>query len=119
MQYYNEPEQELYGCRAFDISFSFTTKILTLRQLFLNPGEKDEFQIAYLDENDFKIKSAYCRVTCLKKYEERTLYKYENLFDGSTYQLLLDRDELLIDSPDVLERVWPEDSTVIESANFL
>jgi hypothetical protein len=108
MQYYNEPEQELSGCRAFDISFSMTTKSLALRQLSLGLGEVDELQIAFLDDTDFKIKSAYCRVTCLKKYNGQSLYKYENLFDASTYQLLLDRDGLLIDSSETLERVWPE-----------
>lgn len=98
---------ELSGCRAFDISFSLTTKSLALRQLSLGPGEMDEFQIAYLDETDFRIKSAGCRVTCLEKGVERSLYRYENLFDGSKHQLQLDRNGLLVNSSEVLERVWP------------
>lgn len=107
MPYFQEPEQELSGCRAFDISFSLTTKSLALRHLSLSPGEMDEFQIAYLDETDFRIKSAGCRVTCLEKDVERSLYQYENLFDGSKHQLQLDQNGLLVNSSEVLERVWP------------
>lgn len=107
MPYFQEPEQELSGCRAFDISFSLTTKSLALRQLSLVPREMDEFQIAYLDETDFRIKSAECRITCLEKSEEQSLYRYENLFDGSTHQLRLDRNGLLVNSSGVLERIWP------------
>jgi hypothetical protein len=107
MPYFQEPEQELSGCRAFDISFSLTTKSLALRQLSLIPGEMDEFQIAYLDETDFRIKSVQCRITCMEKSEEQSLYRYENLFDGSVHQLQLDRNGLLVNSSEVLERVWP------------
>lgn len=107
MPYFQESEQELSGCRAFDISFSLTTKSLALRQLSLGPGEMDEFQIAYLDETDFKIKSTKCRVSCLNRNEKQTLYRYENLFEGSTYQLKLDHSGLLIDSSEILERIWP------------
>jgi hypothetical protein len=107
MQYYSEPEQELSGCRAFDISFSLTTKSLALRQLSLSPGEMDELQIAYLDETDFRIKSVQCRVTCMEKNEEQSLYRYENLFDGSTHLLQLDQNGLLVNSSKVLERLWP------------
>lgn len=107
MPYFQEPEQELSGCRAFDISFSLTTKSLALRQLSLGPGEVDEFRVAYLDETDFRIKSVQCRVTCLEKGVERSLYRYENLFDGSKHQLQLDQDGLLVSGSEVLERVWP------------
>jgi hypothetical protein len=107
MPYFQEPEQELSGCRAFDISFSLITKSLALRQLSLSLGEMDEFQVAYLDETDFRVKSAHCRVTCMEKGEEHSLYSYENLFDGSVHQLQLDRTGLLVNSSEVLERVWP------------
>src|ERR1051325_1512425 len=96
MPYFQGPEQELSGCRAFDISFSITTKSLALRHLTLSPGEMDEFQIAYLDETDFRIKSSHCRITCIKKDEKQALYRYENLFSDSTYKLLIDQNGLLI-----------------------
>lgn len=107
MEYYGVPEQHLSGCSAFDISFSLVTKSLAVRQLNLSPREKGELQVAYLDGNDFKLKSAMCRYTYLEKEDDKALYRYENLLDGSILEFQLDHDELMIESPNILERVWP------------
>ena len=89
----------LAGCIDIDIAATPFTNTLPIRRLGLNPGQRAEFDVAYVTVPGLELKSLRQRYTCLSSGTGRAVYLYENCVSGFAAQLPVDDDGLVLDYP--------------------
>jgi hypothetical protein len=95
----------LDGCLDVDINVTPFTNTLPIRNLALKPGESAEISVVYLTVPELSFQPARQRYTCLELTPEGGRYKYESLSSGFTREITVDADGLVIDYPDIWQRV--------------
>lgn len=100
-----EEIEDLRGCMDIDISITPFTNTIPIRRLSLSPGELSEIRVIYIDVHNFELKPVTQRYTCLDTNLEGFKYKYENLDSGFATEFFVDKKGLIINYPDIFERV--------------
>ncbi len=95
----------LDGCLDVDISRSPFTNTLPIRRLALSPGESADLLVAYITVPDLSVRPVRQRYTCLSRTASGGLYRYEGLESGTTFDLLVDAQGLVVDYPGIWKRV--------------
>ncbi len=102
-----EPVPALEGCVDVDISVTPFTNTLPIRRLGLKPAESEEIRVVYIAVPEMSIENVCQRYTCLERYSDGGLYRYEDegLFRGFVADLPVDADGLILDYPGLFKRV--------------
>ncbi|WP_142986735.1 putative glycolipid-binding domain-containing protein [Halorubrum cibi] len=96
----------LDGCIDVDVSATPFSNTLPIRRLELDRNESAEIRVAYVSVPDLRVKAASQRYTCLDPIDgDGGRYRYENTSSGFTAELPVDRDGLVIDYPELFDRV--------------
>lgn len=97
--------ENLEGCIDIDISATPFTNTIPINRLSLKLGECKEIKVVYVDIRSFSLTPANQRYTCLEANTNTCKYKYENLDSGFEAEFFVDKNGLVIDYPDLCERV--------------
>jgi hypothetical protein len=98
----------LSGCTDVDISATPFTNTLPIRRLGLDRGESAEVRTVYLSVPELRVETAVQRYTCLDPLDAAGgRYRYESLSSEFTAELPVDADGIVVDYPDLFERVTP------------
>jgi hypothetical protein len=95
----------LDGCIDVDISLTPFTNTLPIRRLNLKPANTQMLEVAYIDGEEMKVRSAWQRYTCLRASARGGLYRYESMASGFTRDLEVDADRLVLDYPEIWRRI--------------
>jgi uncharacterized protein len=109
------PLSALDGCIDVDISVTPFTNTLPIRRLSLQPGQSADLLVAYITVPMLELKMMQQRYTCLEHHADGSIYRYESLGSGFTRDLLVDAQGLVIDYPEIWQRVGPDFSLVVDS----
>ncbi|WP_396613490.1 putative glycolipid-binding domain-containing protein (plasmid) [Haloferax sp. S1W] len=102
-----ETVPKLDGCTDVDISVTPFTNTLPIRRLELTRNESAEIKTVYISVPEFRVETASQRYTCLDPLDENGgRYRYESVSSGFTAELPVDPDGLVIDYPDLFDRLW-------------
>ncbi len=93
--------QGLMGCTDVDIMITPFTNTLPIRRLSWELAQSREIAVAYVSVPDLSISRADQQYTCLGHDENGSAYRYENLRNGFTAELKVDRDGLVVDYPNI------------------
>lgn len=96
----------LKGCIDVDISATPFTNTIPIRRLSLKSGESREIKVVYIDIYNFDLWPVNQRYTCLESNLNGCKYRYENLSSGFMAEVFVDKHGLVIDYPDLFERVF-------------
>lgn len=96
----------LTGCVDVDLSATPFTNTLAIRRLALQPGEVQEISVVYVSVPDLEVRAVPQRYTCLELNSQGGIYRYEGLYRNFTVELLVDRDGLVIEYPQMFRRIW-------------
>lgn len=96
----------LKGCIDIDISATPFTNTIPIKRLSLKSGESREIKVVYIDTYNFNLRPVSQRYTCLESNLNGGKYRYENLGSGFMAEFFVDKDGLVIDYPDLFERVF-------------
>lgn len=99
---------DLDGCLDIDLTATPFTNTLPIRRLRLQLGDSADLLVAYLNVPEFRLETARQRYTCLEAGPDRSRYRFETLPCGFTAEILVDADGLVIDYPELFQRVWPQ-----------
>jgi uncharacterized protein len=97
-------QTQLAQCTDIDISLTPFTNTLPINRLNLPVGTSKEIAVIYIDlpKNHYKpVKQRYTNMG-------NGIYKYENLESGFTSMLEVDKDGIVLNSPGIWHRVFPE-----------
>lgn len=98
---------ELAGCLDVDLQASPFTNTLPIRRLSLKAGESAPIRAAYIAFPELDVRSADQRYTCLAPLGAAGgRYRYQGPRDF-TAELAVDAVGLVLDYPELFERVWP------------
>ncbi|WP_084569097.1 putative glycolipid-binding domain-containing protein [Halostagnicola larsenii] len=98
----------LNGCIDVDISATPFSNTLPIRRLELDQNESAEVQVAYVAVPEFRVEVASQRYTCLDPIDtDGGRYRYESISSGFAAELPVDPDGLVIDYPELFDRVSP------------
>lgn len=97
--------ENLKGCIDIDISATPFTNTIPINRLSLKPGECKEIKVVYVDIHNFSLTPVNQRYTCLEAKINTCKYKYENLDSGFEAEFFVDKNGLVIDYPNLCERV--------------
>ena len=100
-----EPLDVLNGCVDIDLTATPFTNTLPIRRIRLEPGEDEEISVAYIVIPELTLSSVRQRYTCLEKFGENSLYRYEGLGTGFETRLPVDGAGLVIDYPGIFRRL--------------
>lgn len=98
------PRPDLDGCAYPDIMVTPFTNTLPVRNLGLGPGETRRIRVAYVRLPEFDARAAEQAYTRLDSAEPPARFRYDGLFLGSTTELVVDRDGVVVDYPPVWRR---------------
>ena len=101
-----QPQPSLDGCLDVDISVTPFTNTLPIRRLALAPGQSAELLVAYITVPDLGVRPVRQRYTCLSRTPSGGSYRYEGLESGFRADLAVDGPGLVVDYPDIWQRVW-------------
>lgn len=98
----------LAGCHEIDIYATPFTNSLPIRRLGLAAGESAEISVSYIDAPNLEPRPVRQRYHCIRPCDpDNGLYRYEALFRaGSSVEIEVDSDGLVIDYPGAFNRVW-------------
>lgn len=102
----NESVEDLKGCIDIDISITPFTNTIPIRRLLLKVGESKEIKVVYVDIYNYSLTPVKQRYTCLDSNLNGYKYRYENLNNGFTAEFFVDKEGIVIDYPDLFERVY-------------
>jgi uncharacterized protein len=97
---------ELTGCVDIDLSATPFTNTLAIRRLALQPGEVQEISVIYVSVPDLEVRAVPQRYTCLELNSQGGIYRYEGLYRNFMVELLVDRNGLVIEYPQMFRRIW-------------
>lgn len=100
-----EEVNDLKGCIDIDISATPFTNTLPIKRLSLNEGESRNIRVVYIDVDNFTLKSMKQRYTYISSSLEGCKYKYENLESGFNEEIIVDKDSLVVDYPNLFKRI--------------
>jgi hypothetical protein len=96
----------LEGCIDVDISVTPFSNTLPIRRIALEPRESVDVSVVYVAVPEMRVEVAQQRYTCLDPVtEDGGRYRYESLSSGFTAELPVDSDGLVVDYPQLFERV--------------
>lgn len=101
---------ELAGCLDVDLQASPFTNTLPIRRLGLEAGAAAPVRAVYVAFPGLDVQAAEQRYTCLAPLGANGgRYRYDDAgpFSGFTAELAVDADGLVLDYPELFERVWP------------
>lgn len=101
-----QPLPELTGCVDVDLSATPFTNTLAIRRLALQPGEVQEISAVYVSVPDLEVRAVPQRYTCLELNSQGGIYRYEGLYRNFQVDLLVDRNGLVIEYPQMFRRIW-------------
>jgi hypothetical protein len=97
---------DLEGCIDVDISATPFTNTLPIRRLGLEPGGSSEIDVVYVDPLPaLEVRREAQRYTYLEVREHGARYLYQSVRSGFRAELEVDADGLVLDYPDLWERV--------------
>ncbi len=102
----NELVEDLKGCIDIDISITPFTNTIPIRRLLLKVGESKEIKVVYVDIYNYSLTPVKQRYTCLDSNLNGHKYRYENLNNEFTTEFFVDKEGVVIDYPDLFERVY-------------
>ncbi|GJN80727.1 hypothetical protein PLIIFM63780_004257 [Purpureocillium lilacinum] len=94
------PVPSLDGCIDIDIAATPFTNTLPIRRLRLQEGATQAISVAYIPVPSLQPLPIDQQYTCL----EAKLYRYENLTNGYSAELVVDDDGLVVDYPNAFKR---------------
>lgn len=92
----------LDGCIDIDLSCTPFTNTLPIRRLDLQPGQREEIHVTYIDVETLAVESREQRYTGV----EAGVVRYESMSSGFTRDLEVDDDGLVRNYPGLFTRVW-------------
>lgn len=101
------PAPDIDGCTDVDITSTPFTNTLPIRRLNLAVGETHVIKAAWLEVPELAVRSMDQRYTRLPAAHGNDRYEYQSLPDGSTYELIVDSDGIVIDYEGIAVRVFP------------
>ena len=101
-----KPVPTLAGCVDVDIYASPFTNTLPIRRLALKPEQAETIQAAFVTLPDLKVTAVPQRYTLRKMDQNGALYHYEGLDSGFQTDLPVDSEGLVIDYPEIANRIW-------------
>lgn len=99
------PLYQLTGCIDIDVSVSPFTNTLPIRRAQWTRGSSETVKIGYITAPSLELSSTVQRYTCLEQTADGGLFRFEDLDNGFTADLPVDRDGLVIDYPGLFERI--------------
>ncbi|WP_433631418.1 putative glycolipid-binding domain-containing protein [Halomicrococcus sp. NG-SE-24] len=103
-----ETVSRLNGCTDVDISVTPFTNTLPIRRLELDQSESTEIETVYISVPDLRVETASQKYICLDPLDEDGgRYRYESISSGFKAELPIDSDGLVIDYPELFDRVYP------------
>lgn len=103
-----KPMTDLDGCIDVDISATPFTNTLPIRRLRLQQGASADLLVAYVDVPELRLAAEWQRYTRLETRSGVDLYRFEAFPSRFTADLPVDADGLVIDYPQLFQRVWPK-----------
>jgi hypothetical protein len=101
------PAPDLDGCTDVDITSTPFTNTLPIRRLGLSIGESHVIKAAWLEVPELTVRPMDQRYTRLPSEGGDDRYVYQSLPDGSTYELIVDPDGVVIDYERIGVRIFP------------
>lgn len=101
------PAPDLDGCTDVDITSTPFTNTLPIRRLDLSVGDTRVIKAAWLEVPELTVRPMDQRYTRLPPEGVDDRYVYQSLPDGSTYELVVDPDGVVIDYERIAVRVFP------------
>jgi uncharacterized protein len=101
------PAPDLDGCTDVDITSTPFTNTLPIRRLNLAVGDTHVIKAAWLEVPELSVQPVDQRYTRLPSEGGSDRYEYQSLPEGSTYQLVVDSDGIVIDYERIAVRVFP------------
>jgi hypothetical protein len=96
----------LKGCLDIDITATPFTNTLPIRRLNLKPNESAVLKVLYIIVPEMKIERVKQQYTCLEILDSGgRIYKYESLDTNFSADLKVDSDGLVINYPDLFNRI--------------
>lgn len=103
-----ETMSRLDGCTDVDISVTPFTNTLPIRRLELDQSESTEIEAIYISAPELRVETTTQKYTCLDPLnEDGGRYRYESVSTGFKAELPIDSDGLVIDYPELFDRVSP------------
>jgi hypothetical protein len=101
------PAPDLDGCTDVDITSTPFTNTLPIRRLDLSVGDTRVIKAAWLEVPDLVVQPMDQRYTRLPGVDGNDRYEYQSLPSGSTYELIVDSDGIVIDYERFAVRILP------------
>jgi uncharacterized protein len=101
------PAPDLDGCTDVDITSTPFTNTLPIRRLNLGVGDTHVIKAAWLEVPELAVQSLDQRYTRLPSEGGNDRYEYQSLPAGTTYQLVVDSDGIVIDYERIAVRLFP------------
>lgn len=102
----NAPQPVFQGFSDVDISITPLTNTLAIRRLNLQVGESRDINVVYFEAPSLEPKPTRQRYSCLGKYSDGELYRFQSLDTGFTADISVDTDGLVLEYPGLFKRVW-------------
>jgi hypothetical protein len=99
---------ELDGCLDVDISETPFTNTFSIRRLNLELNQSGEVRVAYLDIPSLTLSAKTHRYTCLDRYKQGAIYRFEVVGENYAARLTVDSDSIVSKYPEVFRQVLPE-----------
>jgi hypothetical protein len=103
-----QPLSQFDGCTSIDIAETPFTNTLAIKQLQLKPGEAGELTVAWFQLAEGTWEPNRQRYTCIEKSAQGSVYRFEQLSSGFTATLPFDKNDLVIDYPELFRRIYPK-----------
>jgi hypothetical protein len=99
--------ERLNGCVDIDISATPFTNTIPIKRLRLGPGRSADVAVAYLKVPEMRLEPGKQRYTCLRVLNGGSVHRFEHLSNHFAADLEIDSDGLVLDYPQMFQRVWP------------
>lgn len=103
----DRPWADFEGCIDVDISVTPYTNTLPIRRLGLEPGESQQIDVLWIRVPGMEIRRERQEYSCLEWGENGGRFRYRSLGTGYENEILVDHNGVVIDYPDLFERIWP------------
>lgn len=103
----NRDWSEFQRCIDLDISVTPYTNTLPIRRLSLEPGESAEISVLWIELPGANMQPVRQEYTCLERSDSGGRYRFRSLDSGFVAELDVDHNGVVIDYPELFERIWP------------
>ncbi len=103
-----QPLAEFDGCFDIDISTTPFTNTLPIRRMNWQVGQAEVLRMIYIRIPHLTPRVVQQRYTCLEQTDGGATFRYESLDSGFTANLPVDATGVVLDYPNIWERVYPK-----------